>query len=101
MTIIELEALPNGAHRNQTVTELEALPSGWAFIPDEFLEVWRTSGPFVEVTASDGVITSMLPGVWPDPVPAPEPELSPMEQRIAELEDAVIELAAIIAGEGE
>lgn len=101
MTIIELEALPNGAHRNQTVTELEKLPDGWALVPPELLEVWNASGPFVEITHSDGVITSMLPGVWPEPEAEPEAEPSPMEQRIAELEDAVIELAAIIAGEGE
>ena len=33
MRIIEIAALPNGAHRNQTGTNV--LPDGWAMIPDE------------------------------------------------------------------
>lgn len=101
MTIVELEALPNGAHRNQTVTDLEHLPDGWLEIPEELMDMWEFAAPYADFTVSDGKITAIIPKPAPEPAPEPEPEPSPMEQRIAELEDAVIELAAIIAGEGE
>ena len=100
MTIVELEALPNGAHRNQTVTELEQLPDGWLVIPEELMDMWEFTAPFADFTVSEGKITAITPKPAPEPDPEPEP-VSEIEQRIAELEDAVIELAAIIAGEGE
>ena len=98
-TIIEIEPLENGAHRNQTLTELRVLPDGWAVIPDDLLPMWDEHGPFVTVTVTDGQIIEMEPGEWPsdDTEPLPDPT-DPLEQRIADLEDAVVELAAIIAG---
>ena len=35
MRIIEIAALSNGAHRNQTSSHLRAIPDGWAVIPDD------------------------------------------------------------------
>ena len=98
MTIIEIAACENGAHRNQTGPDV-VLPDGWAVVPENLLPVWQAHGPFVNVTASDGVVTSMTAGIVPEPVP--EPEIETTEQRLSDIEDAIIELAAIIAGEEE
>jgi len=71
MTIIEIAALENGAHRNQTLHG-NALPEGWAVIPAD-MEIPSTF-PFVEVTAKNGVVTSLVAGVMPEPAPEPTPE---------------------------
>ena len=48
MRIVEIAALPNGAHRNQN--NAAVLPNGWAVIPDDMsLENF----PFGEVTAEE------------------------------------------------
>ncbi len=49
MKMIEIAALPNGAHRNQTFHG--NLPDGWAVIPDD-MEL-PASFPFVDVTAEE------------------------------------------------
>ena len=88
MQMIEIVALENGAHRNQTYHG--TLPDGWAIIPAD-MEIPETF-PFVDVTAKEieGVmtVTSMTPGVVPDPPPAPEPAPS-MAERVATLEEAL------------
>ena len=72
MKMIEIAALSNGAHRNQTFAGV--LPDGWVAIPDamEPLENF----PFGEVTAeeSDGVMTLIgwVPGAVPEAVFEPE-----------------------------
>ena len=48
MIIIEIQALPNGAHRNQTATSA-VIPAGWAIIPED-MPVPKTF-PFVDLTA--------------------------------------------------
>ena len=57
MKIIEIIALDNGAHRNQTSDiEFVSIPDGWAVIPDD---MECENFPFGEVTAEeiDGVMT--------------------------------------------
>ena len=86
MRAIEIAALSNGAHRNQT--GLDVLPDGWAKIPDE---METQNFPFGEVTAAeiDGVmtVTSWIPGTMPEPAPEPEPEPpTGLEDRVAALE---------------
>ena len=88
MRAIEIAALSNGAHRNQT--GLDVLPDGWARIPDEMV---CENFPFGEVTAEeiDGVmtVTSWTPGTMPEPEPKPEPDPEPsktIEDRVAALE---------------
>lgn len=71
MLIIEIAALSNGAHRNQTGT-FRTIPEGWAIVPAE-IEIPDTF-PFVDITVEDGVVTSMTAGVVPEPEPEPEPE---------------------------
>ena len=71
MRIIEIEALPNGAHENQTMPEgLAQVPTGWAIIPDE-LTVPSTF-PFVSVEVEAGVVVSMLAGTVPETPDVPE-----------------------------
>ena len=71
MLIIEIAALSNGAHRNQTGT-FRTIPDGWAIVPAE-IEIPDTF-PFVNIEVEDGVVTSMTAGVVPEPEPMPEPE---------------------------
>lgn len=88
MRAIEIAALSNGAHRNQT--GLSVLPDGWAVIPDDMV---CENFPFGEVTAEeiDGVmtVTGWTPGTMPEPEPAPEPKPetpTDLEARVAALE---------------
>ena len=73
MRIIEIEALPNGAHRNQTYFFEIPLPDGYAIIPDE---VETENFPFgeIEVENVNGVptVTKWIPGEMPEPL-KPEP----------------------------
>ena len=72
MYVIEILALDNGAHRNQTYHGV--LPEGWAIIPDE---METPNFPFGEVTVEeiDGVMT--VTHWYPLPIPEPEPEPTP------------------------
>ena len=101
MRAIEIAALSNGAHRNQT--GLSVLPDGWAVIPDDMV---CENFPFGELTADeiDGVmtVTSWIPGTMPEPEPKPEPELetpTDLEARVAALEadaaQAAVDRAAL------
>lgn len=88
MRAIEIAALSNGAHRNQT--GLSVLPDGWAVIPDDMV---CENFPFGELTAEgiDGVmtVTSWVPGTMPEPAPEPKPDPEPsvtIEARVAALE---------------
>lgn len=74
MRIIEIDALPNGAHANQFTATVVEVPAGWAIIPDD-MEIPETF-PFVGVEAVCGVVTKLTPGVVPPPEPyAPEPSV--------------------------
>lgn len=67
MRIIEISALDNGAHRNQT-GNFSAVPDGWAVIPDGMV---CENFPFGEITVGDStppVVTSWTPGEMPEPV---------------------------------
>lgn len=73
MRIIEIIALDNGAHRNQTGS-FSVVPDGWAVIPDDLM---TPNFPFGEVTVDDSkppVVTGWTPGEIPEPEPTPEPE---------------------------
>lgn len=85
MRIVEIIALDNGAHRNQTGTFRE-VPDGWAVIPDG---METKNFPFGNVTAEEinGVmtVTSWTPGEIPEPGPEPGP-VKPVGDRVTELE---------------
>lgn len=90
MKIIEVSALPNGAHRNMASSGISKAPDGWAVIPDE-LEIPDTF-PFVGIEEEEieGVmtVTALTPGA------PPEPDLDPIKaQRIAQ---SKVDLAAYL-----
>lgn len=66
MIIIEIEALDNGAHRNQT-GDFASIPEGWAVIPED---VETQNFPFgeIEVEEINGVmtVTKWTAGVIPE-----------------------------------
>ena len=64
MIIIEITALSNGAHRNQTGT-FSAIPSGWAEIPDSI--AIPDTFPFVNIEVDGQTVTAMTAGVIPAP----------------------------------
>lgn len=78
MKIIEIAALDNGAHNNQTYHGV--LPEGWAIIRDG---VELENFPFgtFEVEEIDGKlymkVDTWIPLPMPEPEPIPEPEEEP------------------------
>lgn len=83
MRIIEIQALPNGAHRNQT-GNFHSIPTGWAVIPED-VPIPETF-PFVDLTVEGQTVVSMTAGVVPAPEPLPEPEPTEMEQLRADID---------------
>ena len=83
MKIIEIQALPNGAHRNQETTSTR-VPDGWAFIPDD-MAIPETY-PFVDLVVYGNQVVSMTAGAVPEPEPEPEPEPTEMEQLRADID---------------
>lgn len=73
MQMLEITALENGAHRNQSYHGY--LPEGWAVVPEGMA---LENFPFGEVEAAmvDGrmTVTAWTPGDLPEPEPEPEPE---------------------------
>lgn len=95
MRLIEINALPNGAHNNQTINGADPakfpVPDGWAIIPDG---METPNFPFGEITVDGSnppVVTSWTPGEIPEPEPVPElePELSVYDELQAAYEEGV------------
>ena len=93
MQMIEIIALDNGAHRNQTFNGV--LPDGWAIDRNNLCV---ENFPFGEVTAEEvnGImtVTKWTPGTIPEPEPAPTPAkpVNPgptLNERVTDLEDAL------------
>ena len=85
MTIIEITALSNGAHRNQTVSGEVTVPGGWAILTEG---IDTPNFPFGEVTVDNSVppvVTSWKAGELPEPEPEPDPKPT-TEERVAALE---------------
>ena len=82
MRLVEIAALENGAHRNQTVDVPTIIPDGWALIPDD---METENFPFGDLEAAeiDGVmtVTAWIPGTIPEPGPAPV--LPPSNEELA------------------
>lgn len=108
MYMIEIAALDNGAHRNQTFHG--TLPTGWAIIPDTIS--LPATFPFVDVEADGGVVTKLTEREIPEQPPLPEPEVT-LESLSAEntklkaqlklqseqqsfLEDCLLEMADVV-----
>lgn len=97
MTIIEVTALENGAHRNQTGT-FSNIPDGWAVVP-EGMTIPGTF-PFVEVSADGGVVTALTAGIVPEPEPAPEPEPTQLDRLEAQVAYTALMTDTLLESEG-
>lgn len=97
MTIVKIAPEWNNAHAS--LTDVDYILPGWAELPESCAEVWKTTGPFVEITTDDGGnITGMAPSeeILPEPTPDPGPT---DKERIAELEEALDLLLSGATGE--
>lgn len=84
MKVIEIKALENGAHNNQTSSAITAPPPGWAEIPAG-MEIPETF-PFVDIEVEGNVVVKMTAGTVPEPEPAAEPtptQLDRLEAQVA------------------
>ena len=90
MRIIEIKALDNGGHRNQT-GNIQTIPKGWAVIPDD---METKNFPFGEVTVEiiDGIptVASWKAGTIPK---TPTKEEITTQERLEALEAAMLEMA--------
>jgi len=75
---IELQALENGAHRNQRGDGLP-VPDGWFAVPPELEEEAWGYLPFIALTVEDGIITAVTQGDIPEAEDEPMPEPSIVE----------------------
>ena len=91
MRIVEIVALDNGAHRNQTGT-FYTIPSGWAVIPDD---METPNFPFGEVTVDETQTPPVVTGWTAGTIPEPETP-SPTKQR-----EEAYNTQAIIPWDGE
>ena len=70
MRAIDISALSNGAHRNQTSNALSYVPDGWAVIPDGI--AIPDTFPFVNIEVDGQTVTAMTAGIVPEPeIPLP------------------------------
>lgn len=86
MKIIEIHAIENGAHNNQTINGTIHVPDGWAIIPDG---METPNFPFGDITVDDTQTPPVVTSWTPLPIPEPEPEPEPApttEDRVAALE---------------
>lgn len=72
MRLIEIKALDNGAHNNQTINGVIPVPDGWAVIPDDM--TIPDTFPFVGIEVDGQTVVSMTAGTVPEPEPEQEPE---------------------------
>lgn len=90
MQMLEIKALENGAHRNQTYSGF--LPDGWAL---DRLGLCTENFPFGEVIAEEvkGVmtVTSWTPLPMPEPEPEPEPTSEPTADELLKILAGVTE----------
>ena len=84
MKIIEIAALENGAHNNQTSSAIKAPPPGWAEIPAG-MAVPETF-PFVDIEVEGNVVVKMTAGTVPEPEPEPTPEPTPAPTQLDRIE---------------
>lgn len=73
MRIIEISALENGAHNNQTIYGVSPdtfpVPDGWAILPDD---METPNFPYGDITVDESEPPVVI--TW-TPLPIPEPEL--------------------------
>lgn len=98
MKIIEIAALDNGAHRNQS-SSTTTIPDGWAVIPDSM--IIPDTFPFVDIIVEGNVVTKMTEGIVPEPQPEPDPEPTAQDDVDAMLIDHEYRLTLLELGVAE
>lgn len=93
MLIIEINALPNGAHRSQYKEgAFLKIPEGWAPVMPNIEAEAMGYLPFIVIDETDrGWITKVSQGTIPEPEPEPEPEPAPEYVTYEELAAAIRE----------
>jgi len=103
-TIIEINALENGAHRNQILEsgyDDFIIPEGWAIVPDG-METQNFPFGSIAVEEINGImtVTNWTPGMIPKPEPEPKPD-STLADRVSALENAIAEGLHLYEGDIE
>lgn len=82
MQMLEIKALDNGAHNNQTFHGV--LPDGWCIVREDVftLENFPFGGVEAEEINGQMTMTKWTPGVVPEPEPEPEVEPEPTAEDI-------------------
>lgn len=80
MQMLEIRALDNGAHENQTYHGV--LPEGWALIPDD-MEL--PNFPFGEVVVEGDTVIEWIPGEMPEPEPVAPVETEPTAEELIDI----------------
>lgn len=82
-TMMEVQALENGAHRNQS-GDFAEIPDGYIEVPESLMDAYTAAVPFMDLTIEDGVLT----GITALPKPEPEAITPPptVEERLAAVE---------------
>lgn len=107
MRIIELQALSNGAHRNQRSSTPLPIPDGWAIIPEDM--VLPESFPFVDIEEEldEEKRTHMVTKLTGREVPQESNKrehaerITELKQLLAETDYAVIKIAEGVATKEE
>ena len=93
MLIIEINALENGAHRNQESPFILEAPSGWIEVPKELEEEAMSYLPFIVLDIDEN---GALIGVSQGEVPEIEPE----QEETKTIEDVIYDELAMAYTEG-
>lgn len=97
MRMVEIKALDNGAHRNQTFHSI--LPDGWAVIPDDVeTKNFPFGVPSIDYDHGVPTVVCWSPGVLPEPGPTPEPEPTAQDDTDAMLIDHEYRLTLLELG---
>lgn len=99
MRMMEIAALPNGAHRNQ-LCDGAAVPAGWAVVPDTLAAAnFPFGAPTVEEINGVATVTAWVPGTLPEA--AEEPVEPSQAERLAALEAENTLLQAQVAAQSD
>ena len=107
MRIIELQALPNGAHRNQNSSSGLPIPEGWAVVPEDV--ALPKSFPFVDIEEEldEGENIHMVTKLKEREVPTDNnigeriERIAELKQLLAETDYAIIKIAEGVATKEE
>lgn len=90
MIVIEAKKDKEGRRRNQIGNDM-IVPDGYLEVPPELEDEALSYLPFIEITVDDGEIVAVAQGEAVEEEP-PEPQPDPQR----EIEDAIVELAALV-----